>query len=711
MTLNLNRTENDIDRIQRQRINQNWTMIENNFNNVVQVIGDKAFEEIVDTARLVWQEPVDTFADLATTYPNPEIGWAAWTREVVGGVSKAYRFNGTAWVLQQEFNGDAINEVDSRLSERIENNENTINHTGIDVLNPPAPQVAAKGDGVTDDTVALQNLVNTNRHIKVPTGKYIITDEIVIPPNRTVEFLGKNHWNPLQGRECWFLYDGVEALGKSILRVSTAPVGTEPTSASSNVKLIGGCLLDGNGKIAHGFYSAYATNESMFDGISVINCLTDGIRIEKSWYATYINLVARNNPGNGITIGKNGWGGVNDCRIVNLRAWGNGLRGDFNESNIEASYGVGLYLGGGCTVDRITSESNYAAGILYKMSSSGGARATNIYLERNGRGAKNDGKTSRNWGIIIVGHVAAQLNTIEHCYMVGNSSDATNAQSLWLTGPTPLSAMELKNFSSGYLIKADWSKYNLNERFYGDLSAYIEGHLPDAHTATLSSNITTMYVRAGGSDNNNGRTAATAFATIAKALNVAKVVKSVVTIDCQGITNTNEVLDFTGINKNITIDGKTTGRIEGTSPGNNGLKISNAIMPVTIKDFAKITRLNLTDCHLGIVSGCTLGQTDTSFAGTMEITRSKCNLISCSLSGANSGNETKNGIRLYSSNLGLRNTSLAGYSDRFFFSLNDFSEITSNEFLGVFNNVTFTDGSGRIMAEDKIKTSTGTYTL
>lgn len=151
MTLSLNRTENEIDRIQRQRINENWTKIENNFNNVVQVISEKAFDEVVDAAKLIWQEPVDTFADLVTTYPNAEVGWAAWAREVVGGVAKAYRFNGTSWVLQQEFYGDAINEVDNRLTNEIEKNIMSINDISINVKD-----FGALGDGVNDDATAIR---------------------------------------------------------------------------------------------------------------------------------------------------------------------------------------------------------------------------------------------------------------------------------------------------------------------------------------------------------------------------------------------------------------------------------------------------------------------------------------------------------------------------------------------------------------------------
>lgn len=42
----------------------------------------------------VWQSPVDTFADLATTYPDAVEGWTALVKDV----GQIYTYNGTAWV-------------------------------------------------------------------------------------------------------------------------------------------------------------------------------------------------------------------------------------------------------------------------------------------------------------------------------------------------------------------------------------------------------------------------------------------------------------------------------------------------------------------------------------------------------------------------------------------------------------------------------------
>ena len=41
-----------------------------------------------------WKESVDTFADIATTYPEPQDGWTV----NVNDTDYTYRFNGTKWI-------------------------------------------------------------------------------------------------------------------------------------------------------------------------------------------------------------------------------------------------------------------------------------------------------------------------------------------------------------------------------------------------------------------------------------------------------------------------------------------------------------------------------------------------------------------------------------------------------------------------------------
>ena len=60
-----------------------------------------------------WKEAVNTFDDIATTYPNPEDGWTVNTKDN----NITYRYNGTEWVaISANAIPKATNEVDGLLS-------------------------------------------------------------------------------------------------------------------------------------------------------------------------------------------------------------------------------------------------------------------------------------------------------------------------------------------------------------------------------------------------------------------------------------------------------------------------------------------------------------------------------------------------------------------------------------------------------------------
>lgn len=50
--------------------------------------------EAVQSTMMIYKEAVASFSNIATTYPNPEIGW----RVEVNDTKKVYRYNGTTWV-------------------------------------------------------------------------------------------------------------------------------------------------------------------------------------------------------------------------------------------------------------------------------------------------------------------------------------------------------------------------------------------------------------------------------------------------------------------------------------------------------------------------------------------------------------------------------------------------------------------------------------
>src|SRR5699024_8030766 len=110
--MNLHRNGTNWNRDERNKTNENWDEIEGNYNNVVGNVSDKAFDKVVDSAKLNWKEPVANVASLPT---NDENGTARQVRDT----GKVYRFNGTDWIEVQDYDATAINEVDSRLSAQL----------------------------------------------------------------------------------------------------------------------------------------------------------------------------------------------------------------------------------------------------------------------------------------------------------------------------------------------------------------------------------------------------------------------------------------------------------------------------------------------------------------------------------------------------------------------------------------------------------------
>jgi hypothetical protein len=64
------------------------------------------FQSLLDQQKLVYKQSVATFADIATTYPNPELGW----RVVAKDTGLAYRYDGTAWIeVDMSTTGEGFN--------------------------------------------------------------------------------------------------------------------------------------------------------------------------------------------------------------------------------------------------------------------------------------------------------------------------------------------------------------------------------------------------------------------------------------------------------------------------------------------------------------------------------------------------------------------------------------------------------------------------
>lgn len=114
--MKLNRTGSNWNELERNKINENWDIIEGSYNDVVGQITDEVVGHLIDSAKLNWKEPVESEADLPK---DAEVGETRMVRESVDGVSHVYRYNGTEWELIQEIDATLVNEVDRRLTAQL----------------------------------------------------------------------------------------------------------------------------------------------------------------------------------------------------------------------------------------------------------------------------------------------------------------------------------------------------------------------------------------------------------------------------------------------------------------------------------------------------------------------------------------------------------------------------------------------------------------
>src|SRR5699024_357330 len=94
------------------KMNSNFKELYDEFGNVVDTVTEKAFDKVVDSAKINWGEPVNTFDNLPSNASNSE---TRMTRDD----GKIYRFDGSIWREIQDIDPTAINEVDNRLSSSL----------------------------------------------------------------------------------------------------------------------------------------------------------------------------------------------------------------------------------------------------------------------------------------------------------------------------------------------------------------------------------------------------------------------------------------------------------------------------------------------------------------------------------------------------------------------------------------------------------------
>ncbi len=241
-----------------------------------------------------------------------------------------------------------------------------------------------EGERVIDGIHAACDYVESNGggvvHLSART--YLIEDELILRDKVVIRGRGCGQWSGVTTIK----WAGGNGDGKAVVRASRYPLGQEGTNAvaSSGITDV---FINADGCDV-GLYSYYAVNRTIFDRVVSRYATKANIYINKSWFATFGNLVGLTGKDKGIVIGyplfgETGEMNINSCTFGNLSANQNGQDTDLTKE----SNGVGILLGrrmAACSFSSIQAETNRGIGLVIESSYTN--TINSIYLEDNAEG-------------------------------------------------------------------------------------------------------------------------------------------------------------------------------------------------------------------------------------------------------------------------------------------------------------------------------------
>jgi len=352
----------------------------------------------------------------------------------------------------------------------------------------------AVGDGVADDTAALQAALNSNRLVVMPPGLYRTTAELLVNPslNRNSGFIGGvsiSSYPYLQqsGGPTWdgqqeavIKYDGAISSTTAVIVASSAATGTQPIQSFETTIwsfVLENITLDANERAGYGLFTGRVQNLRL-DKINARGATIAGISINGTFSGSIRSIRCSRNPGRGFELGaadeRFGWTdqyNVNAFYIYDLHTFANGSAATFRESDpVLRKEGCGVYFGANRSahIFGLVSEVNFGANIVFEPSGSGNT-IHGFYTELGCKWAPNGtgtdaislGYATKQWGVIFAG-VSGGVSQNNRLVDGVCAIDA-----IWLTGTEPTAARRESGFeiyncslATGGLT-ADWGNYRL----------------------------------------------------------------------------------------------------------------------------------------------------------------------------------------------------------------------------------------------------------
>lgn len=281
----------------------------------------------------------------------------------------------------------------------------------------------AVGDGITDDTTALQAALDAKVPVYVPPGVYIVTSTLTFSSGS--KLIGAGAWHGVRdsGGENYnssvhtvIKSSGISGSNSCVVRLSKLAVGTEGTDFTPpgtddlyNIRFEG-ITIDGSGAAEFGVY-VYRLLDSHVKDVAVESCAEHGFYIIGSFTNIFEHMTAYSNEKNGWTIGYDIFSfssteqAVNACTFIKPVARYNGTSETYNQStNVDEGHGFVLQLNRGNLFVGLVAESNDGAG-LYFTNDGGNFGGPNKfiggYIEFNQTDVVDDARGTEEYNIIF----------------------------------------------------------------------------------------------------------------------------------------------------------------------------------------------------------------------------------------------------------------------------------------------------------------------
>lgn len=274
-----------------------------------------------------WQNGVGYEALTVVTYLNTSYTSKIPVPASVGNPADNPKY----WVATGNYNAQV--EQYRQEVENLENNLSTLQTNLINSITFYTPeQFGAKGDGVTDDSAAIQAALNKNSVVLFTKKTYASSHSLNIGTSTIL------------GNDC-------------VINFANSNEQNGLYSSNNNISVQDISVTNVNN--GYGFYFLYPANEGYINNIEATSC-ANGLYIENSWYCNFSNIKLKVTTGVGCLINQMNGTSINNLFIqggstgIQLESTNNSV--SFTGLTLENCQNYGLYFSG---LGNITINSVY----------------------------------------------------------------------------------------------------------------------------------------------------------------------------------------------------------------------------------------------------------------------------------------------------------------------------------------------------------------